>query len=94
MKKSLLLVLAALILVGCDFSSSPGPKENLGMTSSIKSSRFFTVYLDDTDYGFIVDKETRVQYLWHQPFATHEGFMSVFVDSLGKPILYEGDIPE
>ena len=55
MKKVLLLVFVVLILAGCDFSSSSSPKEDFRMTSSIKSSRFFTMYLDDV----IIDKEDK-----------------------------------
>lgn len=39
-------------------------------------------------YAILVDKETKVQYLWDSDY--HHGGMVVLVDADGKPILYEG----
>ena len=57
--------------------------------------RFVT--LDDTDlpydwgdtFGVIVDRKTRVQYLSFGDYG-----LTPYIDAEGKPILYEGKIPE
>jgi hypothetical protein len=91
MRKLLLLAFAMLLILGCNSSSS---KVDDKPTINMEASRFFKVYLDDSDYSFYVDKETRVMYFVIHPTLSYVGYMSVFVDSVGKPILYEGEIPE
>jgi hypothetical protein len=91
MRKLLLLAFAMFLVVGCNSSSS---KVDDRPTINMEASRFFKVYLDDSDYSFYVDKETRVMYFVIHPTPSYVGYMSVFVDSVGKPILYEGEIPE
>ena len=91
MRKLLLLAFAMLLVVGCNSSSSKVDDKPI---INMEASRFFKVYLDDSDYSFYVDKETRVMYFVIHPTASYVGYMSVFVDSVGKPILYEGEIPE
>ena len=49
--------------------------------------RFFTIkFPSDNSVALIVDKVTKVQYLWHVGLA-------LYADADGKPILYKGPIP-
>lgn len=54
-----------------------------------KGQRFISVYKSDNE-RILVDKETRVQYLYRG--AGYGGGMTVLVDSDGKPLLYEGEL--
>lgn len=89
MKKLLIIICAAFLLMGC-FSAPPSPEEAKQVKESVNTSRFFIVNLGDC-FQILVDRDTRVQYIMYAP-EYNQGFMSVWVDSLGKPILYEGEI--
>jgi len=63
----------------------------------IDTGRFFVIKLPQEYYELrmtrvIVDRETRVQYLVH-PGVTSDA-LTVLVDSTGKPLLYNGELPK
>ena len=89
MKKLLIIICAAFLLVGC-FSAPSSPEEEKQVKENVSTNRFFTVNLGGS-FHILVDRETRVQYIMYHP-GIYEGYMSTLVDSLGKPILYEGEI--
>ena len=70
----------------------PNPEE---IKQTFYPSRFVCLSVDRIlPDGFlmpIVDKETRVIYL--KIYDNGHGFMNIFVDSDGRPILYEGELP-
>jgi hypothetical protein len=89
MKKLLIIICVAFLIIGC-FSAPPSPEEAKQVKENLKTSRFFVTNLGD-GFNVVVDRETRVQYILYAP-DPHRGYMSTLVDSLGKPILYEGKI--
>ena len=91
MKKLLIIICAAFLLMGC-FSAPASNEEVRQVKENVDTDRFFTVNLGQ-GFQILVDKETRVQYLMYSP-SMYTGYMSTLVDSLGRPILYDGKIPE
>jgi hypothetical protein len=83
-KKSVIIVLCTLSLLGCT-AASHDVKDN-------ESGRF-KVISNETMSGeyrqVIVDKETGVEYFFQ--LYSYGGGMTVLVDKDGKPIIYEGD---
>ena len=71
-----------------DYSVRPSEKD---LRTNTNWERFIEIYGGD-GYHIIIDKETRVQYLKFN--RGYDGYMSVFLDSEGKPILYEGKFPK
>ena len=86
--RKLLIISVAFLLMGC--FSAPSSPEAKQVKETVSTDRFFTVNLSG-GFEILVDRETRVQYLLYTP-NMYNGYMSVMMDSLGKPILYEGEI--
>ena len=91
MKKLLIIICAAFLLMGC-FSAPASNDEVKQVKENMNTDRFFTVRLGQ-GFQILVDRETRVQYLMYSP-SMYTGYMSTLVDSLGKPILYDGKFSE
>ena len=91
MKKLLIIICAAFLLMGC-FSAPASNNEVKQVKENVDTDRFFTVSLGQ-GFQILVDRETRVQYLMYSP-SMYTGYMSTLVDSLGKPILFNGNFPE
>jgi len=98
------VVIVLLISVGfyaC--SNQPGSEEEKAQIKEsyndvfANSPDFFIYKLGNFDFGnasIFVDKKTRVEYIYTTSGATISSAITVRVDSLGKPILYEGDFPD
>ena len=92
MKRFLIIICVASILIGCTYSLSPADKEiEKEIKKSIYSERFIDAYVGGGLY-VLIDRETRVQYL--RIHDGYKGYMSVLVDSTGNPLLYKGELPE
>ena len=85
MKKLIVMLMLAVMLVGCGLSSESeldGDKSNVG--------RFVTV--EKRVYYYIaVDRETKVMYTVSDGMY-NRGTFTVMVDENGKPLTWEGDL--
>lgn len=78
MKKVFFIIFSLLILAACDNVHQPDiPGPN--------SNNYFV--RGAGEFQMLVDKEQRTQYIMYS------WGIALYVDSLGKPILYEGQIP-
>lgn len=90
MKKILSLILCLMLscsLVGCENISTTGDiifKQLWGRT-------FMILY--EEDYRVYVDIDEKTQYLYITETGSYRGGLELLVDSEGKPLLYEGEIP-
>lgn len=83
------LLLLSISLAGCGGKNEESTKEiNLGDRTFIAIYDEYATYFGD--YRILVDKETKVQYLYSNGY--HQGGLEVLVDADGKPILYEGSL--
>ena len=95
MKKILILLCSLLLsvsLVGCVKDSY---QDNGDFVSEVTiAGRSFKQIPGTADgygrYSILIDKKTRVQYLWDCDYQ--RGGLTVLVDAEGKPILYEGEL--
>ena len=105
MKKLLILIAACFMLVCCnEDSKEPQERKAMYMNPSdyekelvMDPGRFFVIRIPQVYYELrctkiIVDGETRVQYLYHPSSISHS--LTVLVDSTGKPLLYNGELPK
>jgi len=105
MKKLLILIAACFMLVCCnEVPENPSERKAADMNPGdynselvMDAGRFFVVRIPQEYYELrttkvIVDSETRVQYLYHPGLTTHT--LTVLVDSTGKPLLYNGELPK
>lgn len=87
MKKKLLILLCSLLLsvslVGC------GDPESVSNPTIKYGSRFLDINTGKYTC-IIIDKETKVQYLYAGYGSA--GGLTILVDAEGKPILYEGNL--
>ena len=62
----------------------------------IDVERFIVINLGKDCTYILLDKHMRTMYLMKKSASSFRasGFMSLLVDSLGKPILYRGELPE
>ena len=72
----LILIFTPLFLTGCSEESS-----------EINSNRFYTLYYNDEI--ILVDKETKVMYLWVK--KGYGAGLTVMLDVDGKPLIYDGE---
>lgn len=90
-KKVLLifLILLGILIIGILFKDI-----NVSEVFSIGKDRFITLnkYATPTTEQIIIDKNTRVMYLWCEGF--YKGGLTVMLDAEGKPLLYEGELEE
>ena len=104
LKLSIIGCIIIVILIGVGayaYSKQPTDKEGKAqMKESIdvfaNSQDFFIYKLGGYDIGslfILVDKKTRVEYLYNSSGVYSNATMTVRVDSLGKPILYDGEFP-
>ena len=84
MKKALVVVLAVLMLAGCQ---SKEAVRNDGEQKTVGKSRFFTVE-NAVSWCIVVDRETKVMYA--VSLGTYNtGCFTVLVDADGKPLIWE-----
>lgn len=91
-KSLICLLLLSLSLVGCVKDSYEDNSDSVGEVT-IAGRNFKSIQGRDDDFGWyeiLVDKETKVQYLFNE--ENHQGGLVVIVDADGKPILYEGEV--
>lgn len=86
MKKFIVMLMLAVMLVGCGNSSESDARD--GEKSNQK--RFVPVEID-WSYEIVVDRETRVMYAISNGTYNH-GTFTVMVDENGKPLIWEGDL--
>ena len=87
MKKVLAVVLAVLMLVGCQ--SIEEKTKNDERQKVVGKSRFYTVE-NNMQWRIVVDRETKVMYA--VSFSTHNiGVFTLLVDADGKPLIWKGE---
>ena len=84
MKKKFALLFAVIVLALCTLCGCTG---NEGV--SYDEDRFVKVNSTKTTL-ILVDKETRVMYLWFK--IGYAGGLTIMVDESGKPLLYGGQL--
>lgn len=86
MKKLIVMLMLAVMLVGCGNSSESDVRD------SEKSSqkRFVPVEIA-WSYEIMVDRETRVMYVISNGAYNH-GTFTLMVDKSGKPLIWDGDL--
>ena len=103
LKLSIILIVAIALLVGVGFyaySKQPTTEEEVHQIELSNrvcaNSQDFVIFKKGrfTHGGLyiLVDKKTRVQYLYFS--NSYQAGMSALIDSLGKPILYRGELPD
>ena len=94
------------MLASCGDEKSKAPEERNASKMSpsdyqkemvVDAGRFFVIRLPQEYFALrsskvIVDRETRVQYFYHPGTTSHT--LTVLVDSVGKPLLYTGELPK
>lgn len=91
---AIITFIAVGLYVACDHNSNTDSAEN------IKSDRFITVYSQGSGYSLnrisiYVDSKTRVQYLQSDYNRIDGGIgLTPLLDADGKPMLYDGELPE
>lgn len=83
------LILLGILIVGILFKDI-----NVSEVFSTGEDRFISPnkYNTPTDEQIIIDKNTRVMYLWCE--STYKAGLTVMLNSEGKPLLYEGELEE
>ena len=105
LKLSIIVCAAIALLIGVGyyaFSNQPdSEKEKTQMAEShevfANSQDFFIYRMGSLEFGsvfILVDKKTRVEYFYTSFGMYTATTMTARIDSLGKPILYEGEFPE
>lgn len=89
MKKILSLLLIC-IMLSCSLAGCGSDGDDIRF-KTIGTNTFFIIDGTDTDYLF-VDIKYKTQY-WYNDTGSYEGGLTLLVDSEGKPLLYEGEIP-
>ena len=103
LKLSIILSVVIVLLIGVGFyaySKQPASEEEVHQFELSKgvcsNSQDFVIYkkgqLGMSSLYILVDKKTRVQYLYFS--NGYQGGMSALIDSVGKPILYQGELPD
>lgn len=83
------LILLGILIVGILFKDI-----NVSEVFSTGEDRFISPnkHNTPTDEQIIIDKNTRVMYLWCE--STYKAGLTVMLNSEGKPLLYEGELEE
>jgi hypothetical protein len=83
------LILLGILMVGILFKDI-----NVGEVFSTGKDRFISPnnYNTPTTEQIIIDKNTRVMYLWCE--SGYKGGLTVMLNPEGKPLLYEGELEE
>lgn len=103
LKLSIILSVVIVLLIGVGFyaySKQPTTEEEvrqIELSNGVcANSQDFVIFKKGrfTHGGLyiLVDKKTRVQYLYFS--NGYQGGLSALIDSLGKPILYQGELPD
>ncbi len=102
LKLSIILSVVIVLLIGVGFyaySKQPTTEEvrQIELSNGVfANSQDFVIFKKGrfTHGGLyiLVDKKTRVRYLYFS--NGYQGGMSALIDSLGKPILYQGELPD
>jgi len=104
LKLSIIGCVVIVILIGVGAYACSKQPTNDERKTQIKESHevfantqnFFIYRFGEYDIGsafILVDKETRVEYIYTSTGMYTTTTMTVRVDSLGKPILYKGEFP-
>ena len=91
MKKTLSLLLIC-IMLSCSLAGCGSSDSDYGDFFTVNGRTFVQILATGRDTCIVVDIQEKTQYLYLDAFG-HGGGLTLLVDSEGKPILYEGEIP-
>lgn len=86
MKKLIVMLMLAVTLAGCGYSSESDIRDG-----EKPNQKRFVLVEDYWSYEIMVDRETRVMYVVSNGAYNH-GTFTVMVDESGKPLTWDGDL--